>query len=297
MGHRLALSFLALLLSAAPVAADDRPPLSAILERVTDYVVRYQRELSGIVAEERYVQDSDKSDRPFVTHRELKSDLLLVRTTGANEAYVQFRDVYDVDGEAVRDRSDRLTKLFMNPSESAKRQAAQIMSESARYNIGSVERNINVPLIALMLLDPAYQQRFKYSVSTEHKGTPRSLPKSAAFRLPGDAWEIDFDETGTPTVIRGDNQDAKSHGRVWVDPETYRVLMTELVVEAKSVRTTIRVSYQSEPLEGFLLPVEMRETYVMKGRFYTFEGAATYGNFRRFSVDTVESIGDPKGTP
>ena len=293
MRYRFAPVLLALLVSAAPLAADDRPPLQTILARVTDYVVRYQRELSGIVAEERYVQDSDKSDRPFVTHRELKSDLLLVRTAGAGEAYVQFRDVFAVDGEAVRDRSDRLTKLFVNPSESAKRQAAEIMNESARYNIGSVERNINVPLIALMLLDPAYQPRFKYSVSTEHKGTPRSMPKSEAFRLPGDAWEIDFDEASTPTVIRGDNQDAKSRGRVWVDPETSRVLMTELVVEAKTVRTTIRVSYQSEPLAGFLLPIEMRETYVLKGRFYTLEGVATYGNFRRFSVDTVESIAEP----
>ena len=291
MKHRLAL-FLTIL-TAAPLAAQNRPPLPIVLERVTDYVVRYQHELSGVVAEERYVQDADKSDRPFVTHRELKSDLLLVRTEGATEAYVQFRDVFEVDGDAVRDRSDRLTRLFMNPSESARRQAADIMKESARYNIGSVERNINVPLIALMLLDPTYQRRFKFSLDTEHKGTPRSMPKSPAFKLAGDAWEIDFDEISTPTVIRGDSQDAKSHGRVWVDPATSRVLMTELIVEARTVRTTIRVSFQSEPLDGFLMPVEMRETYVLQRRFYTLEGAATYGNFRRFSVDTVEEIGDP----
>ena len=73
--------------------------------------------------------------------------------------------------------------------------------------------------------------------------------------------------------------------------------MTELVVEAKTVRTTIRVSFQSELLDGFLMPVEMRETYVLQRRFYTLEGVATYGNFRRFSVNTVESIADPKGTP
>jgi hypothetical protein len=82
-----------------------------------------------------------------------------------------------------------------------------------------------------------------------------------------------------------------------VDPESSRVLMTELVNEAKTVRTTIRVSYQSEPLAGFLLPVEMRETYVLKGRFYTFEGAATYSNYRRFTVNTVESIAGPRPTP
>jgi hypothetical protein len=284
----------ALLIPAARAAAADRPPLQTILARVSDYVVHYQKEISGVVAEERSVQDTDKSDRPFVTHRELKSDLLLVRTEGGAEAYVQFRDVFEVDGEPVRDRTDRLTKLFMNPSENAKKQAAQIMNESARYNIGSVERNINVPLLTLMLLDPAFQPHFKYSVSTEHKGTPRGLAKTAAFTLPGDAWEIDFEETMSPTVIQGDRQDARSHGRVWVDPGTGRVLLTELVNEAKTVRTTIRVSFQSPPMSGFLLPVEMRETYVVKGRFYTLEGAATYSNYRRFTVDTVEQIGDPK---
>jgi hypothetical protein len=119
------------------------------------------------------------------------------------------------------------------------------------------------------------------------------MPKSPAFTLAADTWAIEFEETSTPTMIRGDDQDAKSHGRIWVDPETSRVLMTELVVEAKTVRSTIRVSYQSEPIAGLLLPIEMRETYVVRKRFYTFEGSATYSNFRQFSVTTAESIADP----
>jgi hypothetical protein len=291
--RRITLALIALLASALLAAADDRPPLQTLLERVTEYVVRYEREVSGVVAEERYVQDADKSDRPFVTHRELKSDVLLVRTEGGADAYVQFRDVFEVDGEPVRDRSDRLAKLFMNPTPDAKKNAGLIMNESARYNIGRVERNINVPLMALMFLDPSFRSRFKYSADTEHKGTPRGMPKSDAFKLRGDAWEIDFEETGSPTVIRGDGQDAKSRGRIWIDPETSRVLMTEIITEARTVRTTFRVSYQSEPIAGVLLPVEMRETYVLKGRFYTLEGVATYSNFRRFTVETVEQIGEP----
>ncbi len=282
-----------LALAGATLAAEDRPPLNVILSRVTGYVAGYQKEISGVVAEERYVQDADKSERPFVTHRELKSDLLLVRTQGAVESYVQFRDVYEVDGDPVRDRTDRLAKLFTNLSPDAKKQASVIMNESARYNIGSVQRNINVPLLAMMLLDPAYQSRFRYSVSTEHRGTPRGFPKTPAFALAHDTWELDFEETGTPTVIQGDGQDARSHGRIWVDPDTGRVLLTEIVNEAKTVRSTIRVSFQSEPMAGFLLPVEMRESYVLKGRFYTFEGAATYSNYRRFTVDTSMQIGDP----
>ena len=293
MKRRISLVVLTLLFS-VPVFADDRPPLAVILARVGDYVVRFQQQISGMVAEEHYVQNSDKSERPFVTHRELKSDLLLVKSEGETNGYVQFRDVYEVDGDPVRDRDDRLAKLFMNPSESGKKQASQIMNESARYNIGTIERNINTPMLVLILFDPTYQHRFKYSVSTEHKGTPRGLPKSPAFTLAADAWEIDYDEIATPTVIQGDKQDARSHGRIWVDPETGRVLVTELVNEAKTVRSTIRVSYQSPPVDGVLLPVVMRETYVVKNRFYTFDGEATYGNFRRFSVNTVESIAPPK---
>jgi hypothetical protein len=287
---------LLLAIVAAGAAAEDRPPLPVILQRVGAYVVKFQQQISGIVAEEHYVQNSDKSDRPFVTHRELKSDLLLVKTEGETNGYVQFRDVYEVDGEPVRDRSDRLVKLFMNPSESGKKQAGQIMNESARYNIGNVERNINTPMLVLILFDPSYQSRFKYSVSTEHKGTPRGLPKSDAFKLAGDAWEIDYDEIAAPTVIQSNKEspNAFSHGRIWVEPETGRILITELINEAKTIRTTIRVSYQSQPLDGVLLPVEMRETYVLKGRFYTFDGEATYGNFRRFSVNTEESIAPPK---
>jgi len=290
--QRIALLLIALLIP-SPAAADDRPPLQTILARVTDYLVRFENTIQGIVAEEHYVQDSDKSDRPFVTHRELKSDLLLVRSQGSDFGYVQFRDVFDVDGDAVRDRGDRLTKLFLNSSVSARRQASDIMNESARYNIGTVERNINVPLVALMMMDPMHRSRFKYSVDGERKGVPRGMPKSPAFTLAADTWAIEFEETSTPTMIRGDDQDAKSHGRIWVDPETSRVLMTELVVEAKTVRSTIRVSYQSEPIAGLLLPIEMRETYVVRKRFYTFDGSATYSNFRQFSVTTAESIADP----
>jgi hypothetical protein len=38
----------------------------------------------------------------------------------------------------------------------------------------------------------------------------------------------------------------------------------------------------------------MRESYVLKKRFYTFEGVATYSNYRRFTVDTEETIQTPR---
>ena len=49
-----------------------------------------------------------------------------------------------MDGKPVRDRDERLTKLFLQPSADAWRQEADIAAASSRYNIGSVLRTIKV---------------------------------------------------------------------------------------------------------------------------------------------------------
>ena len=70
------------------------------------------------------------------------------------------------------------------------------------------------------------------------------------------------------------------HGRVWIEPETGRVLLGEVVVEDSRVRARIQVSYQSEPLLGFLVPIEMREDYLGRVDHSRIFGTAIYGNFR-----------------
>jgi hypothetical protein len=57
--------------------------------------------------------------------------------------------------------------------------------------------------------------------------------------------------------------------------------MSELVVEDRSVRATIDVSYQSEPLMDMLVPIEMRERYDGRRDGSLIEGRAGYGTFRR----------------
>jgi hypothetical protein len=290
----------ALLAATSSSAADRAPTLTDVLARVGDYVARYENELSGIVAEEHYSQVGDLSDRPHLTRRELKSDLLLIRAEGTDgEGFVQFRDVFEVDGDAVRDRSERLVKLFMNPSVAAKNRAAEIMRESSRYNIGSIERNVNVPVLALSFMHPRYQPRFKFTMDDAAAGAQKGMPKESNFTIAVDVRVLSFREVGSPPLI--DSRDkrgvARSQGRVWVEPDTGRVLMTEITIETPTVESTTQVSYQSEPLLGFLVPVEMREQYVVRKRNYRLSGTATYGNFRQFTVRTDEAIVPPKGLP
>ena len=59
------------------------------------------------------------------------------------------------------------------------------------------------------------------------------------------------------------------------------VLISELRIETGNVRAHVTVSYQSEPLMGFLVPVEMREWYERRGE--RIEGHAVYGQFRPLS--------------
>jgi hypothetical protein len=292
----------AVYVAAAALAADQQAAIKDVLARVGDYVVRYETELSGIVAEEHYTQQADPSDRPrlALTHRELKSDLLLVNVQGRDGlGFVQFRDTFEVDGSAVRDRSERLVRLFVNPSVAARNQAREIMRESSRYNIGSVERNVNVPVLALSFLHPRYQPRFKFTMDAEGAGVPRGMPKAATFSLSVDVRVLNFREVGEPPLVdsRDSRGEARTHGRAWIEPDSGRILMTELNIDTPTVRSTIQVSYQSEPVVGFLVPVEMRESYLSPKRGYRMSGTATYGNFRQFTVKTDESIAPPKDLP
>ena len=67
--------------------------------------------------------------------------------------------------------------------------------------------------------------------------------------------------------------------------------MSEMITENAAVRGELAVSYQSEPLLGLLVPVELREHYIEGPTTPMITGQATYSNFRRFQVSVDQSIG------
>jgi hypothetical protein len=279
---------------ATPAAAEPPPTLERVLVRAGLYVVELQRQLSGIVAEEDYVQDVrpsasgtlSRSATPSVRHRELKSDLLLVRPIGASR-WMQFRDVFDVDGQPVRDRNERLMKLFVSPSSSTANQAELIAQESSRYNIGNLQRTLNVPLLALAILDPAQQQRFVFKRIEKDADSPvRSAAASATA-----VWVIGYREVEPQTIIRTTNfRDMPTRGRFWIEPETGRVLASELIAEDLTVRGAITVGYDLEPALQVMVPTQMREHYDVVRGSYRVMGVADYSRFRQFQVKVDEKI-------
>jgi len=284
---------LAAIVNARPSAQTDT--VDAVLARAGAYVADFHRQLASIVAEERYVQDwwpGRAQGATDIAHRVLLSDLLLVKPVG-DAPWMEFRDVFEVDGRPIRERNERLLKMFLEPSPSAAGQISRILNESARFNIGDIQRNVNTPIFPLQFLEAANQPRFKFKQTSDRR--PKTLtaaaPADAAFRVSTEVWVIAYDEKQSGTMIKTARmKDLPSHGRFWIEPASGRVLMSELIAENREVRATIDVSFQSEPLLGLLVPVEMRERYARNQTHSLVEGRATYGKFRQFQVNTDETF-------
>jgi VWFA-related protein len=243
-----------------------------LLARAADYVAGYQREYSMLVAEERYVQ------RTRTEQQTLRSDLLLVRPPGI-DAWVSFRDVFEVNGRPVRDREDRLKRLFLDGSPEALKQLAAIKAESSRLNIGPVERNINVPLFALKFLEADNLARCRFAPA----GTKDVAGVSAT--------RMTFLETAKPTLVRLDMaEDIAATGWFLVDPASGAVVgtMLQLVFPSNNAVIELEVRYEREGNLGLWVPVEMTETYSLRGttmeRRAVLDARAEYSRFRRFQV-------------
>ena len=257
--------------------------LDDLLDKATDYVATYSRDFVGVVAEETYRQEVHGRSRTDVRGfpiegarqtRELKSDMLLVRAP-AGDRWLQFRDVFEIDGKAVRDRAERLARLFLQPSPSAQRQVEDITAESARYNIGGINRNINLPVLALAVLQAENRPWFSFN----------------AQRRKDAVWDLEYREERTGTLIRTTGDQAMpARGRFSVERATGRVIASELQMESRELKARIDVTYAPEPsLGGLLVPREMREKYDSRDGSKV-EGHAAYAKFRRYTVTVDEKI-------
>ena len=277
------------LTSLAPAVADEPTTLAVLLDRAGAYVAEFHRRLSTLVGEETYVQDwktvwtsHGKSGATDHGHRVTRGDLLLIKAPGA-EAWMGYRDVYDVDGTPIHDRNDALETAFRTGSLSTDATIRKILDESARYNIGDIHRNVNWPVFPLLYLERPNQPRFRFSRGADRTPAATTAQSSAAgaFRVSTEVWVIEYDEKARGTMIKTDNhKDLPSRGRFWIEPTTGRVLMSELVAQSRGLKATIDVSYQSEPLLGMLVPVEMHELYESRRNNSRIEAVATYGRFR-----------------
>ncbi len=272
-------------LPASPVIPDPQGSapagdVIAVLMKASGYLAGYVKALSSVVSEERYDQvltrKGDRYTAGTSLYRTLLSDYLLVAVAGSGD-WLPFRDVYSVDGVPIRDRSDRLPKLFVEAPPDAYRQAFRIRDESSRYNIGSGTRDTNVPTFALQILTGEWRGGYTFKL----KGHERVGET--------DAVVVEYLEIASPTLVVGQrNEDVPSRGRFWIDPVDGRILRTLFETRPLGGVNTIEVRFRYEPRLDILVPGEMIERRYAGAEIV--EGKATYSNFRRFRVDTSMEI-------
>lgn len=261
------------LLAFAVRAATQLLTLDEVLFRANETMVVYQQRFSGMVAEEQYTQRVLDRAGAVKETRTLVSDYLLIRMP-QDDLWTGFRDVAVVDGKRVGERMARLQKLsLLSPAEVMKR-ARGITQEAAQYNIGTVRRNTNLPMISLEFLHPLNQHRFHFEKSGEET-------------IDGVAtWVVGYSEHVRPTMISSTPGDLFARGTFWLDPADGRVVRSEIDLGDlnTSVRTRIVMSYRRDATLDMWVPSEMTEQYEnpRDARADRFDGKATYSNFRRF---------------
>jgi hypothetical protein len=278
-------------------AQQPAPELDQLLTRATWYVLDFIDKLSNVVSEEHYTQDSNvmlmtvpipglggrggggasSVPRTSARHRELKADFLIVKTNG--DGWQPFRDVFEVDHIPIRDREQRLAKLFLDnkPGADTDERAKAISDESSRYNLGGVQRTINNPVFALIFLQPDVREHFRFTLGKADR------------RMGDNVRVVEYVEEMRPTIIVGlPGQDMPAFGRFWIESDTGRVVKAELRVEQRGIKANLTTEFRADERLGIDVPSEMREDYDLDNSRVV--GRMSYTRFRRFEVKSTEEL-------
>ena len=283
-------------------------PLPNLQARAAAYCRRYQKAMSTVVMEERYVQlvkrwnlpprepdvarlawlpgagALDRQDVNVYERRQIRADLLLVQLR--DQRWWAFRDILEVNGHEEHGREDRLRKLFIQQTEDSQRQLQRINQASATFNLGRYYREVNLPTVGLMVLQPVYIPRFSFSAGAVNR------VGDASCRV------IAFSETTTPTLVRTmDQRNMPLTGAacVGIDGTVWR---TRIELDGHvTARGVIEVEYGPHERVDVLVPRTMWEWYLpWRQDMYDpwgptyIEALATYSNLRRFMVETSEEM-------
>jgi hypothetical protein len=282
------------LASDAQVGSQPGSGFTTVLSSAMRYAMNYEQRFALLVADEHYVQELLRPPNPGdnlsrsnpgggmraggqMNLQTIKSDYLLVQLGGDGEGFMPFRDSYEVKGRKLRERNDRLLKLFTSNDKSRFEKAAELSSDSAKHNLGNVARTINIPLLAMMFLHPRVNERFEFTDGGEETINGRILRKAI------------YKEVARPTLIKTTRgRDLAMTGVIWIDPFNGTVIKTELNAADPIVRSQVIVTFRREEALDLFVPEKMEEYYKAYSAVDDILATATYTNVRRILKSELE---------
>lgn len=259
----------------APVAAP-RPDTSAgaVIARAASYMKDYQEALQFVLSDEAAVQEVFNRTGHRVARRETSGEYFLTYLA-ADGGWIGVRDIATVDGAPVANR-DNLRELLTRGSFA--RVGRQLADRNARYNIGSIGRNFNDPMLALVVLDDRHRGRFKFD-----RRRTESTPA-------GPLVTVAFTEKDGPTLVRStDGSYVFTKGELVIDAATGHVHRTTAALKIDSTQANLTTTFSLHDKVGLWLPVSFSERYSLeRGSLReTVVVESAYTNYRRFNVNVI----------
>jgi len=267
---------------------------TTVLSSAMRYAMNYEQRFALLAADELYVQELMRPPNPgdnlsrsnpgggmraggSMSQQTIKSDYLLVQLGGDGEGFMPFRDSYEAKGRKLRERDDRLLKLFTSSDKSRFEKAAALSSDSAKHNLGNVARTINIPMLAMMFLHPRVNERFEFTDGGEETINGRILRKAI------------YKEVARPTLIKTSRgRDLAMTGFLWIDPFSGTVVKTELNAADPIVRTQVVVTFRRDDALDMWVPEKMEEYYKAYSAVDDILATATYTNVRKILKSDIE---------
>lgn len=237
-----------------------------LLDLASRYVVEYEQQYWALALDEETVQWLERPvhtgssltranpgggmipggmQRRTVTH----SDYVIVQA-GAGRGWVPYRDLVSVNGTEMRDRDDRLVRLLKTGSAEAFEEAEAVDKESHRYDVGNVQRTINIPMFGLMLLHPQVRERFEFKAAGDEVIAGRAVER------------LSYTEKARPTLIKTSRgKDLALTGHVWIESSTGVIVKTAMTAADPIVRANVYVTFRRDSELGLWVPDVMEEFY------------------------------------
>lgn len=248
------------------------------------WTARFTQNLSGLLFRERYLQKTlgAAAGTPGVGTQARTRELLteanvFLLYADATREFVLFRDVYHANGRDITNHTSRLQALLADGSGQAVEQAKRLTDASAAFNMGSVNRNINIPTMGLRYLgtDIVSGVRFKETGRETVQGL--------------DTVIVDFEEFASPTLVRGTaDTDVPARGRYWIHPESGSVPRAHVDFAGRDVEGRMEIDLMMHAQLAAWVPKEMTEVWRALGQRIT--GLAQYDRYQRLTVSTGEII-------
>lgn len=281
---------LVLVTSARPAA--QVTDTASLLAAASRWTARFEQSLSNLLFHEQYRQTITNTGMleqqvalPVGVHRYVEgnrgslltdANVFLLKPANATR-FVVYRDVYVANGQKITDHTSRLQDLLVADTAAGRAQAQALTNESARFNVGIIARNTNIPTMLYDYLMPA------------NIGGIRVRPAGRQVLDGRELAVLEFQEIARPTLIRGpDDSDVPASGQYWIDPSSGVVPRAVLHLEVGPYQARSEVTLELHPLLKVWVPREMLE--VWQAGSSRINGMARYDNFVRLAVSTEEIV-------